>query len=190
MVQRCSVPAPCYRLPETSSGSSWSHSFLPELVSGRGTARRSRVVEGQACSRRIDDIRRAGFSIAHYIGSWNAKRFDSGRREEGIPPCVAAWPVAHIVRDTIDLDAQSCIAAIEIENEIITTVLTSEFEAIGARLKYAPQQHFRKRHLSAQSAGFPNGAGGRFRCNIPEHRIHPSTMLRMVPLPETSSGRI
>ena len=165
-------------------------SILPELVSGRGTARRSRVVEGQACARCVDYTLGASVGIAQDLSGGNPQRRDPSLGKEGIAFRIALRPVAHVVRDTIDLDPQPCIAAIKVEDEIVTAVLATKLEAIGAGLKHAPQQNFGQRHFPAQLARFANGSGGRFWRNIFQHRKNPSTMLRMVPLPETSSGRI
>ena len=162
--------------------------ILPELVSGRGTARRSRVVEGQPCDGerkdRVGDVIRRGQNARRR----DAESADSRLRQPGVAAFVPLAP--HRMGRPIDLDRQSRIGAIGIEYIRPAWMLTAELASARRAAQSLPQQHLRQGHLPSQSPCAADTAMARVRRNVLEHRVHPSTMLRMVPLPETSSGRI
>ena len=66
---------------------------------------------------------------------------------------VACRPITHIVGDSVDLDSQLRSRTVEIDDVVADGVLLAELWAAGFAPDLAPQQHFRKRHLTPQSAG-------------------------------------
>jgi hypothetical protein len=165
--------------------------LLPELVSGRGTARRSRGVEGCARAGALSNEEQNTVQILENIDCANAQCLDPTLPEPGITPGIPRRSIAPGMRLSIDLDAQLRPVTIEIERVFSGGVLLAPLEASLRSPKLLPQQHFGQRHLPPQCARAPK----RFP-RTPDHplaprrRANPSTMLRMVPLPETSSGRI
>jgi hypothetical protein len=69
-------------------------------------------------------------------------------------------------------------------------MLAPKFEPAGLPPKGLPDHHFRERHICTKVARAPYRLCPSFWRNVSEHSVSPSTMLRMVPLPETSSGRM
>ncbi len=163
--------------------------FLPELVSGRGTARHSRVVEGQTRNASGHYANGNRVQIPQHLKRRNTQRRDAACIEPGITPAIRPGANSAAMPLTIDLDRQSRIAAKEIENVGAARMLPPKLQTARSRSQYLPQQHLRQRHLSAQlPRALYRSERSRWRL-ISQHRLSPSTMLRMVPLPETSSGR-
>jgi hypothetical protein len=165
-------------------------SILPGLASGRGTARHSRVVEGQARCRLIDDPLNYDVGIIEDFVSSYPKSFNSGGEQPCISSCVPRRTIASGVGLAIDFNRQTRVTAEEVENVLSGGMLSTEFETAGPTAKRLPKYHFRKRHLASKPTSVPSRSFLRLRCNVLEHQPGPSTMLRMVPLPETSSGRM
>ena len=191
-----STPPPfaeCSRSPSPSRarGGFGKESFLPELVSGRGTARRSRGVEGCALRGVCDDTTKDCIEIAQDVCRRDTQRDDPLCFEPGVASGIALRSVAAIVRFAINLDAKPRGMAIEIERIDACGMLPSPFVSHAAFAQLLSQQDLRQGHLAPRRAR----AAKRFGCapdhaaRSPKRRANPSTMLRMVPLPETSSGR-
>ena len=163
---------------------------LLELVSGRGTARPSRVVEGQSrlCFRTY--VGHDSFQIRHHLTGRNPKRCNTRIGKPLVPSFVPLCPFAKVMGASINLNRQPRIAAEEVQNIDTAGVLPAEFQSAGPFPEFPPQQHFRQRHFPAQLSRPVDPARLRFGRNVSKHVNSPSTMLRMVPLPETSSGRI
>jgi hypothetical protein len=64
-----------------------------------------------------------------------------------------------------------------------------ELETTRRLAQRLPEQDFGQAHITTSRPRSAYGVSSTFRQHILEHRDSPSTMLRMVPLPETSSGR-
>jgi hypothetical protein len=164
--------------------------FLPELVSGRGTARRSRGVEGCALPNTLRNEEQNTLEVVQNIGGRNAQRLDPARAKPSIPGSITSRPIAPRVRLAIHFDAKLRPIAVEIERIRSRGMLLAPFKPGLRAAKLLPQQHFGQRHLPPQFARSVIGfAGTPDHLPAPKRRINRSTMLRMVPLPETSSGR-
>jgi len=170
--------------------SSSTISILPELVSGRGTARQSRVVEGQSGAGSGYDGHCSGIAITQDVGRADANRLYARLKEPAITRFVSLWPKAVFMRATVNLDGKSRVAAVEVDNVGAARMLASKFHALWARAQHTPQQHLRQAHRTSKSSRLRDGTGFSLWSRIAKHKDYPSTMLRMVPLPETSSGRI
>jgi len=164
-------------------------SILPELVSGRGTAPRSWVVEGQPRTRLRNDAAHDRVEIAEDLLRRYAQGRDAMREELGVPSCIHSWTLSSPMRFAIDLDREPRVAAVEVETECARRMLVPEFEPRRPLPQQPPQQHFGQAHGPSPTPRALHGAPATLRRMILEHRESPSTMLRMVPLPETSSGR-
>src|SRR5213082_2438703 len=92
------------------------------------------------------------------------------------------------MRLAIHFDCQSCIAAEEVDDIRPGGMLSPKFESVGTLSKPMPENHFWQRHLASKLARALRRARSCLGGNILQH--DPSTVLRTVPLPETSSGRI
>jgi len=168
--------------PMTGTGS-----ILPELVSGRGTRRRSRMVEGQSCLRFDNDPADHGVGIPQYVSSCDAERLDPGVLERGVTEFIALRTITPRMRLAIDLYGEACVATEEVEDVLTARMLAAKFEAAGMPAKHLPQDNFRQAHFAPEVTCSRRRSRTRLRCNVLKHG--PSTMLRTVPLPETSSGR-
>jgi hypothetical protein len=143
------------------------------------------VVEGHAYGRDGDDVPNHSIRIAQHIPCGDPQSPDSMHGEQSIPLRVTYRSVAAIMHLTIHLNRKPRRSTVEIEHERPRRMLPPELHTRRSGPQHSPQRNFRHRHGSTQS---PRVA----HClpRLVEHRAGPSTMLRMVPLPETSSGRI
>ena len=165
-------------------------SILPELASGRGTARRSRVVEGQARRCFVDDPAKHRIGISKHLNSGNSQRLDAGRTKPGVARLVPLGPISARVRFAVDLERESGIAAEEIEHERSSGMLAAELQPGRTLPQPMPERNFWEGHLATQAPGIACRPRASLWRDVLEHWLDPATMLRMVPLPETSSGRI
>jgi hypothetical protein len=94
------------------------------------------------------------------------------------------------MRFPVDLNRQPCVAAEEVEHIGPGGVLPAKLEAARSSPKPMPEDHLRKGHLAPQMPRISRRARSRLWREILQHWRHPSTVLRTVPLPEASSGRI
>jgi len=165
-------------------------SFLPELVSGRGTTRHRRVVEGQPRTCSYDNMAYYALNISEYVYRRYSQCRDTSRCEPSISTSIALRPVSTAVRFAIDLDRQPRITAIEVETKLFPCrALSPKFQVAGPLSQLLPKQNFWQRHLATEPTRLSNRLHLSLRCDVSEHSPCPSTMLRMVPLPEPSSGR-
>ena len=148
-------------------------SILPELVSGRGTARRSRVVEGQPRPRGFENPPNDGIHVTQYFRRRNAQRGHPQSCEPRIARFVALRPVAPFMRLPVDLDRKSGVAAKEVEDVATAWVLFPKLETRRSFAQSLPEQDFRKRQFATLLARVPDRARAFLRCNIPQHRPLP-----------------
>ena len=190
-LRRFDPTAPAGHLPEKSSGRSlgWSCLIHPELVSGRGTARRSRVVEGEMRPRRIDNVGERGFQIRQHILRQNTQCGNSVPGKPRVARFIQQGTAAKIMRSAVDLNRQTGIAAEEIEHIGSAWMLAAEFEAAGALAQFRPQQNFGQGHVLTQLSGAVDFSRFRLWRDIFQHRNYPSVSASHCHLPETSSGR-
>ena len=160
-------------------------SILPELCSGRGTARHRRGVEGRARRRLAKNVPHHGVEIAKDIARGDAQRFDAVCGEQGVPPGISRGPILEAMRLAIDFDAQPRLGAVEIEDIRTRRMLATKFQPVRAGAKLCPQGNFGKREGAAQCSRSSNCLA-----RFAQHSVCPSTMLCMVPLPKQSLGRI
>ena len=160
-------------------------SILPELCSGRGTARRSRGVEGQARGRRAQDMRHHRVEFAQHISRRDAQCLDSVFGKKRVSPRISRSLRLETMSLAIDFDAQTGFGAVEIENVRPRRMLATKFQPVRASTKLRPQGHFGERERAAKLACSSNRLA-----RFAQHSACPSTMLCMVPLPKPSLGRI
>ena len=164
--------------------------ILPRRSRGRGTVRRT--VEARALARVKADIRQHPLQIPQHLGRRNPQRSDALFHDPRVAPYVTRRPRSTVVRLPIHLDAKLGGVAIEVERVGPRRMLLAPMEARLPPPKLLPQQNFRKAHLAPESFGLALG----FSCSY-EHETRsrprfarPSTMLRMVPLPQQAGGGI
>src|SRR5436190_1287875 len=107
-------------------------SILLELVSGRGTSRRSRMVEGQPRRRFSDNPLERWISIVQQRLGRNAKCVDARCSQPFITHRVPLRAIDEGVRLAIDLNRQPCVAAEEVEHVRSGGVLPAKLEAAGS----------------------------------------------------------
>ena len=163
-------------------------SILPELVSGRGTARRSRVVEGKSAARRRNDGGDRRAQVPQHISGRNAQRGNSLTSEPRIARCVSLRAIPAIMGDAVDLDSQLGIAAKEVQNVSARRMLAAEFQPARPPAQFAPDQHFGQSHVPAQLARLWHGLAFGLGRNIPEHRISPPPCFAWSPSPRQARG--
>ena len=118
-------------------------SILPELASGRGTSRRSRMVEGQTSHGFGHNISKHGIRIIEDLRRGNPNGLDASRSKPLVSCSIALGPVAPRVGLPVDFDRQSSIAAEEVEHVRAGRVLATELEIVWTLAKPVPQNHFR-----------------------------------------------
>jgi len=160
-------------------------SILPELRSGRGTARRSRVVEGQAHLCGTHKVRHRRVEVAKDIVRSDPKRSNSMFGEQCISPPISGCSFFEIMCRTIDFDAKSRFGAIEIQDKGTGRMLATKLQSIWASAELGPEGDFGKSQAAAQLARSSDCFS-----RLAQHCVCPSTVLRTVPLPKTSLGRI
>jgi hypothetical protein len=148
------------------------------------------VVEGQAQDRFCHDPAHHAIEVRQHLPSRDSHRFDTRSSEPAVSRGVAGGTVSPLMGFAVDLYRKACIAAEEVEVVRAGRMLASEFQACRSGSKHLPEENFRKAQFSAEAARLSNGSSSAARRDVLEHCGCPSTMLRMVPLPETSSGRI
>ena len=165
-----------------------ARSILPELASGRGTSRRSRMVEGQASLRLVDNPAKDRVRIFEDIGGRNTQCLDSSGPQALVPNVIPPGPVAARMRLPVHFDRQPRVGAEKIQHIGSGRMLASKLQAIRALSKPMPDDDLGQSHLATKLACAARGSRLRLWCDVFQH--FPSTVLRTVPLPETSSGRI
>jgi hypothetical protein len=149
------------------------------------------VVEGQARTRHRNDAICDRRRILQYIHRWNPNCVDPVRPQPAIPTLIARRPVAHVMRNPVNLDHHPRVGAIKIHADPAARVLPPKLHALGLATQQAPQQHFGQAHFLPKLPRTRDRAWSRLRCAILEHQpAPPPPPAAAVPLPETSSGRI
>ena len=162
-------------------------SILPKCGLGRGTARQCRVVEGQVltfmrCRNNMND---SAIQIGQNVARRDPQRRNAMVGKHSIAPHIKSRLVTTIMRLAINFNAQPPLRTIEIKHERSGGMLTAKAQAIWPFSQFLPQYDFWQAHVAAQCPR----ALDCFRWFF-EHYLNPSTMLRMVPLPMASMGRI
>jgi len=162
--------------------------ILPQPSWGRGTVRRT--VEGRALARVSVDEGQHSFDVAQNFRRRNPNGHHIMHGKPGIAPRVFARPLASVMRFAVHLDAQLRGVAIEVEIIGAGGMLLAPFVTPYSSSELLPKQHFRQAHLAAEGVRATIGLAGAF-----EHVLislsrfaRPSTMLRMVPLPQQAGG--
>lgn len=142
------------------------------------------MVEGAAPTGLRHDMLHNTVDISKDIARWNAQHVDTACVQPCIPCGIVGRARPAIMGLAIHLDRQLSLRTVKIEHISPGWMLPPEFESVWAGAQFAPQQYVGQAHRAAQLAC------ARYRRSRPiQHRAPPSTMLRMAPLPETSSGR-
>jgi len=142
-------------------------------------------------TRCLCNIGNNAFEAPQHIGCRNAQGENAMRRKPRIAALIPRWPVTAIMRFTVHFDAQLRLVTIKVERESSGGMLLSPMMARLFSAQFFPQQYFGQRHFPAQFARLADRfAGSLEHClRLLSRFTRPSTMLRMVPLPEASSGR-
>ena len=163
-------------------------SILPELASGRGTIPRRGMVEGQTCAHFSFDPPPHGVRVIEHVSCGDPKGFNARFAKPPVALDVVLRAVTSRVSLAIDFDRQTRVAAEEVENVRTGWMLPTELHAIRPLPQPLPKNDLGKRHLAPQLPSSRRGSWPGFWRDVFQHG--PSTVLRTVPLPETSSGRI
>ena len=158
-------------------------SILPKRSLGRGTVRRT--VEGHAGFGGIYDVRHGPLEIAEHVPGRHPKRRHAMIGQKRIARVVELGLVAPTMRLAIDLDAQPGFGAVEIEHERTRGMLAAKFKSGWSGAELLPKNHLGQRHDAPELA-----RASHRHSRLVQHRACPSTMLRMVPLPQRSLGRV
>jgi hypothetical protein len=148
------------------------------------------MVEGQPRSRFGNDPLQNRIWIVQQRFGGNAERFDCSRSQPIITHGIPLRPVAERVRFSINLNRQPSVTTEEVEDVRTGRVLAAELQAVWTLPEPMSEYHFGKAHRAPQLPRVAHRVRRRFWRNVFQHRRCPSTVLRTVPLPETSSGRI
>jgi hypothetical protein len=100
------------------------------------------MVEGQARKRNLDNAVSDSDMVFEDILRSNANRIQTLRFQPHIPPLVAQWPIAHLMRDTVNLEYEPCIRAIEINAKVTARVLPAKLHTLRLAAQQTPQQDF------------------------------------------------
>jgi len=130
-------------------------------------------VEGSAGGDNLLDHR---FELLQHIDCGDAQNRYALIRKPIVALRVTPWAITHVVGHSIDLDSKFRTFAVEIEHIAAAGMLASEFQPFWPLPQNAPEQPLGQCHRAAQRPCLDD----RFPRRL-EH--HPSTMLRMVPLP-------
>ena len=160
--------------------------ILPELVSGRGTIRQGRMVEGQTRQRLGRDPTNHCIDVLQDIHCRNTKRRDARRTQPLIPLSVAGRTIATRVSFPVNLDCQAGIRAEEVEYVRSRRMLPPELETVRALAKHLPENDFRQGHRATKLACASGSRSPRFWCDVPKHTPPPCSARSLEP----SSGRI
>jgi len=142
------------------------------------------MVEGN-CARGagVDNPLNHGIRVSRYVGSGNAQQANSLAGKPLLAGRIQCRPVAYVMSNAVNFDGQPCFAAEEVEHVGSSGVLATEFQASGSKRKPSPEDNFRRAHRASKFARLLYGSWW-----SSQHGLFPSTMLRMVPLPEQARG--
>jgi hypothetical protein len=88
------------------------------------------MVEGQTRKRECEDAVSNSGDIFQYVSGGNTDGVQSLRLQPRITPHIALRTVAHIMRNTVNLDHQIGIGAIEINPKFTTWMLAAELHTL------------------------------------------------------------
>ena len=103
--------------------------ILPKLRLGRGTARRSRAVEGQARPGSLDNAEQHTLHVSKHFSGRDPHREDAMSCQQRVALSVGNRIRTTIMTLAIDPDAKPCGRAVEIERERTGGMLMPEFQA-------------------------------------------------------------
>jgi hypothetical protein len=141
------------------------------------------MVEGDSCTGLCHDQPDDRIEIAQDIAGRDPQCADTCLPQRPITRDITLGAITAAMRFAVDFNRQPSIAAKEVKYVGTQRMLTSEFQSVRPGTQDSPKQHLRQAHSAAKSsrAIYPS--------SLPlGHRISPSTMLRMVPLPAKSRG--
>ncbi len=179
----------------------WACQILPKLGSGRwqgealteghirSAEKRSRMLRGQARAGSRNDRLCRRRNVAQDLLRGHPNCLQPFGLQPRIAERIAFWPVAHVVRNPVDLDHQPRVGAVEIHPHIAAGVLTAKLHTLRLAAQQTPEQDFGQTHLLALLAGLGDATGawlGARSLNIQCPSVSPAGCH----LPETSSGRI
>ena len=162
------------------------NSFLPELVSGRGTVRRT--VEGQTRRSLLNDMNEDAIEIRQDLARRYAKGKDPRPCQPKITGGIPLRRFSSRVRFTIDLDRQSCVAAEEIEDVWTGRVLPTKLQRFRTLAQFPPQQTFGQAQRFAQATRFADCPMLRFGRDVLEQRLTPPPCFAWSPSPRQARG--
>src|SRR5579871_5921771 len=137
-----------------------------------------------------DDAGDGNFDLVeHYF--WNPQCRNALRPQEMRPRFVLLHDHSAVMREPVHFDREPRCGAVEVQDIAPRRMLTAVFEAARALAQFAPEQAFRKRHLTAEFTrpleGFA-GSGDHLRFSeMPVDPARAPPPASLVPLPV--SGR-
>ena len=163
-------------------------SILPELVSGRGTARRSRVGEGKPRTSCGYNRFRSTIAVAQHFRSPDAKRLNSSLMKPPIADFIVSRSRPVLMRLAVDFHREFCVAAIEIEHVGSARMLPTKLDTVWPRPKHAPQKNLRKAHFPPEPSSLVNRTSSCLRSGIAKHGNPPPPCFARSPSPRQARG--
>jgi len=138
-----------------------------------------------------DDPRHDGIEVIQHIASGDAQSRNLRRGEPRIARGIMALPGAVVMPAAIDLDGQTGIHAIEIENIGAAWMLATKFQSARSLPQRLPDQYFGQGHRSPQ---LPRRSRRALSClgrPVSQHRtITPPPCFAWSPSPRQARGGI
>jgi len=104
------------------------------------------------------DRRQRAIHVLQNQGGWYSKGAHALAPQPGVATSVALGPVGDAMAVSVDLDGQSSLGTIEVEDASIDRVLPAKAEAVKlASSQLNPEQHLWQFHTMAQFARSSNG---------------------------------
>ena len=163
--------------------------ILPRRSRGRGTVRRT--VEGRALARVSFDEGKNALDVPEHFSRRDADRQNLVGRHPGITAGIPNSTTAALMRLAIYLHAQLCSITVEIQRVRTRGMLLAPVKPRLLLSQLLPKQHLRHAHRASKFARSAIGSAGAFEHLfrfLPRLWRGPSTMLRMVPLPQQAGG--
>jgi hypothetical protein len=120
----------------------------------------------------LDDQSKDTFQVAHHIPCGNSKHAQLKLAHETVACCISIWPTAEIMHVSIHFDDEICFADEEVRNVWTERMLAPDLEAELARAQLAPQQSFRRAHVSPKLAGGIDAGFAQRRAPSPHSNPH------------------
>jgi len=149
-------------------------------------------VEGRALARVLANQPDNALDIPQHFSRRNSQRQNPIHRKPGITSLVSGRAGPSLMRLAVNLDAQLGCITVEVERVNPRRMLVSPVMAEATPSQAVPQDDLRECHFPALCLGLsPRLTRSLKHGPRPFPRFaRPSTMLRMVPLPQQSWGRI